>query len=54
MTLSDLRELAKETLETIIVTESEEGQTRQNYGGHSAIDVIKLLIRLHRQGIKAA
>lgn len=54
MTLRDLRELAKETLETIIVTESEEGQTRQNYGGHSAIDVIKLLIRLHRQGIKAA
>lgn len=54
MTLRDLRELAKETLETIIVTESEEGQTRQNYGGHSASDVIKILKRLHRQGIKVA
>ncbi|BBJ63125.1 hypothetical protein [Enterobacter asburiae] len=53
MTLRDLRELAAETLETIIVTASEEGITRQNYSGHTAAEVIEILKGLHRQGIKA-
>ena len=53
MRLRDLRELAAETMETIIVTESDEGNTRQNYSSRSSDEVIEILKGLHRQGIKA-
>ncbi len=42
-TLRDLRELLSVTLDTIIVVEFEGEQTRLNYGGRSAEDVIAML-----------
>lgn len=52
-TLRDLRELLSVTLDTIIVVEFEGEQTRLNYGGRSAEDVIAMLKALHLEGRKA-
>ncbi|NJZ95468.1 hypothetical protein GTJ80_22705 [Escherichia coli] len=41
------------TLDTIIVVEFEGEQTRLNYGGRSAEDVIAMLKALHLEGRKA-
>ena len=52
-TLRELRELLSVTLDTIIVVEFEGEQTRLNYGGRSAEDVIAMLKALHLEGRKA-
>lgn len=52
-TLSSLHELAETLLDTIIVVEFEGGQTRLNYGGRSAEEVIAMLKELHLEGHRA-
>ncbi|VFS79923.1 Uncharacterised protein [Kluyvera cryocrescens] len=52
-TLRDLRELLSVTLDTIIVVEFEGEQTRLNYGGRSAEDVIAMLKALHLEGAQS-
>ena len=52
-TLRELCELLSETRDTIIVVEFEGEQTRLNYGGRSAEDVIAMLKALHLEGRKA-
>ena len=50
--MRELRELLSVTLDTIIVVDFEGQQTRLNYGGCSAEDVIAMLKALHLEGRK--